>query len=252
MKRLDSILYPMIFVSALAVLIEILVRQGFISDYLLPTPSSVIEALFTDRDEFQVGLFQTAFTAISGWLLAIFFGLLIASLMTLSDWAQKTFYPIANFFQTVPLIAIAPLLVIWFGFGALTVIVSAFIVSVFPVIANTFAGLRSVDKSHLDLFRLYNSSPWKTFALLRLPSAVPQIIVGSRIAIGLALIGSIVGEFIASGGLGGIIDSSRTQQRMDRVFASVLTTSLLGILLVVAFDFLTQILFKKWKAHREN
>ncbi len=252
LARWLSWIYPLGFLLLLALTLEVMVKRGIISDFIFPPPSEVLASFGNEFGDYWKGLLETLLGAGLGWICALIVGLSFPARVTLSTTAEKTFYPIANFLQTVPLIAIAPLLVIWFGFGLSTVVVSSFIVCVFPIIANTFSGLQSTSQEQRDLFKLYRANAWKTFIHLRLPQAVPQILVGSRMAIGLALIGAIVGEFIASGGLGGIIDASRTQQRMDRVFAAVLTTSFLGILLVVTFDFVSGIIFKRWQVNHED
>jgi NitT/TauT family transport system permease protein len=129
----------------------------------------------------------------------------LAVLLALGGWVQRAFYPYAVFFQTVPIIAIAPLLVIWFGLDIRAVIASAFIVSIFPVIASTLDGLLSVDPALRDLFRLYRAGPMAALFKLRLPFALPNILTGLRVGSGLAVIGAIAGEFITGGGLGGLI-----------------------------------------------
>ena len=144
---------------------------------------------------------------------------------------QRAFYPYAIFFQIVPIVAIAPLLVIWFGYGARAVVAAAFIVSVFPVIANTLAGLLSVDPALRDLFRLYGASRAATLWKLQLPWALPYVLTGLRIAAGLAVIGAIVGEFVGGGGLGVVVLEAMRQQRTDLVFAAVGYASLLGLAL---------------------
>jgi NitT/TauT family transport system permease protein len=165
---------------------------------------------------------------------------------------QRTFYPYAVLFQTVPIIAIAPMLVIWIGFGMPTVITSAFIVSVFPVIANTINGLLSTDPPLRDLFRLYGASPAATMLKLRLPFALPAILTGLRVAAGLSVIGAIVGEFITGGGLGGIIDASRTQQRIDKVFAVLVLASLLGIALFGVVNVISRLTLRNWHASEKS
>jgi NitT/TauT family transport system permease protein len=151
------------------------------------------------------------------------------------------------FFQTVPIIAIAPLLVIWVGWDK-TVAASAFIVSVFPVIANTLTGLLSVDPALRDLFTLYGASPLARLWKLRLPAALPSILTGLRIAAGLAVIGAIVGEFITGSGIGGIITISRTQQRVDKVFAGLLMATALGILLFLLINLISFLALRHWHA----
>jgi NitT/TauT family transport system permease protein len=160
--------------------------------------------------------------------------------------------PYATFFQTVPVIALAPVLVIWFGFGRPTVVASAFIVSLFPIIANSLLGLQSTDPLLLDLFKLYRASRFQTLWKLQWPASLPAIFGGLRIASGLAVIGAVVGEFIAGGGLGEVVDSARTQQRLDKVFAAVLLSSILGLLLVVLIDFISRLTLRSWYAGERN
>jgi NitT/TauT family transport system permease protein len=179
------------------------------------------------------------------------FGIAAAVLLSSARWVERAFYPYAVFFQTVPIIAIAPLLVIWIGYGWRTVAVSAFIVSVFPVVANTLSGLLSTDPALRDLFRLYGASWAATLFKLSLPYALPSILTGLRIAAGLAVIGAIVGEFIAGGGLGGVIDVARTQQRVDKVFAGILLASALGLTLFLLVNLISRIALRNWHASEQ-
>lgn len=228
------------------VVVEIAVRSGLIASFVLPTPTSVFESLFVDRVELLGGLGVTLISSVAGLMLSGLLGLTIAILMAVSSNLRQALEPYAVFFQTVPVIALAPVLVIWFGFGQPTVIASAFIVSVFPVIASATSGLCSTDAAWMDLFRIYRASPMTTLWKLRLPAALPQIFTGLRVSSGLAVIGAVVGEFIAGGGLGEAIDSARTQQRLDKVFAAVLLSSALGLILVWAIDFLSHWLLRSW------
>jgi NitT/TauT family transport system permease protein len=173
-------------------------------------------------------------------------------LLSQFDFLRRAFYPYAIFFQTVPVIAIAPLLVIWFGFGQPTVIASAFIVSIFPVIASTLLGLQSTEPALSDLFRLYSASRVDHLLKLRMPFALPHVFSGLRIASGLAVIGAIVGEFIGGGGLGSVVDAARTQQRIDKVFAAVLISSLLGLALVAIVNFSGWLVLRKWHASAQS
>jgi NitT/TauT family transport system permease protein len=150
----------------------------------------------------------------------------------------------------VPIVAIAPLLVLWFGPGLRAVSVSAFIVSVFPIIANTLAGLRSVDPRATDLFRLYGASLTDTVLKLRLPTAIPSMMTGYKVASGLSVIGAIVGEFVAgfsegNAGLGITVLSSYRQLRTDLLFAAVLLASLLGLSLFALVSWLTSLLLRR-------
>ena len=170
-----------------------------------------------------------------------------------SRWVQQAFYPYAVFFQTVPIIAIAPMLVYWFGFGLKSVAVSAFIASVFPVIANTLAGLLSTDPALEDLFTLYGAGSIARLWKLRLPSALPSILTGLRIAAGLAVIGTVVGEFLVGvlgsrEGLGVKVVSGIKYGKIDKVFAAVLLASLLGLALFAAVNLASAVMLRRWHA----
>ena len=154
------------------------------------------------------------------------------------------FLPFAIFFQTIPIIAIAPLLVIYFGFGAPTAIASSTIVGIFPMIANCVVSLSSTPRELLQLFELYKSSRWQTFWKLQLPNAYLGIFSGIKVCAGLCVIGAVAGEFVGGGGIGALIDSARTQQRLDIVYASLLLLSLIGLLLMAILNFCHNFILK--------
>jgi NitT/TauT family transport system permease protein len=160
---------------------------------------------------------------------------------------RRAVLPFCIFFQTVPVVALAPLMVIWFGFGEPTVIASAAIVSFFPVLANTLLGFESASPEHRELFRSFRATRLQTLRRLEFPAAIPSILSGLRIASGLAVIGAIVGEFVGGGGLGALIDSARTQQKIEMVFAAVLLSSLLGLFLVAA-AYLAELALHRFKS----
>lgn len=226
--------------------LEALVRAGWIKAFLVPPPSAVFATILRDWPELLTALAKTSAGTLLGFALSTFAGIAIAIFLSSSRAIQEAFYPYAVFFQTVPIIAIAPLLVIWFGYGMRTVVASAFIVSIFPVIANTLNGILSTDPALRDLFRLYGASPAVTLWKLRFPAALPQILTGVRVAGGLAVIGAIVGEFIGGQGLGSVIDIARTQQRTDKVFAAVLLASALGLAIFGAINVISRVLLRRW------
>ena len=251
-NRWRVILPPLVPFVVVTVGVEVLVRSGVIPSYVLPAPSAVFESVFRDFRELASATWSTTKASVAGFAASGAVGVLIAVALSSSRWVERAFYPYAVFFQTVPIIAIAPLLVIWFGFDLRTVIASAFIVSVFPVIANTLTGLLSTDPALRDLFRLYGASPAATLWKLRLPSALPSILTGLRIAAGLAVIGAIVGEFISGSGIGGVIDVARTQQRLDKVFAGLLLSSLLGLGLFALVNLASRLALRHWHASEQS
>jgi NitT/TauT family transport system permease protein len=234
-----------IFLILVAATWQFIVAKHWMPSYLLPSPSEIAQTTIENWSDIWNALQSTALSI--GWGLGLSFsvGVTLAILFFAIPLLRKAVLPFCIFFQTVPIIAIAPLLVIWFGFGQPTVKASAFIVSLFPVLANTLTGLQQTDLQLKELFSLYKPSALTTILKLQIPSAIPYILAGLRIAVGLAVIGAIVGEFIAGGGLGSLIDSARTQQRVDLVFSGVLMSSLLALALISLIDVATKLLFGK-------
>lgn len=243
---MKKILLPVLAFLAIIFLWEGIIALGWVSSFILPEPSQIFRSLVDDKDELFSALSSTAFSVGVSFLLSLVLGIAGAILLFTSETVLLAFYPYTIFFQTVPIIAIAPLLVIWFGYGVPAVVASGFIVSVFPVIASTLTGLLSADPALKDLFRLYQASRVQALFKLYLPSSLPFVLTGLRIAGGLAVIGTIVGEFLGGVGIGSIIDVARAQQRIDKVFAAVLLASFLGLLLIKWIDLASYLLLKNW------
>lgn len=226
--------------------LEILVRQKVIPSFLFPAPTEILSIFLHEPSTLFQAALSTLTAATTGFLLSVIVGIGIGIFLSSRKILQKMFYPYISFFQTVPIIAIAPLLVIWFGYGFNTVAISSFIVSVFPMIASTLKGFLSTDLPLVDLFRIHKASEWDTITKLRLPHALPQIFIGAEISAGLAVIGAIVGEFIAGGGLGGLIDTSRTQQRIEMIGASVISASFIGLAFLKIVSKISKIILHSW------
>jgi NitT/TauT family transport system permease protein len=252
---LEHVLPP---VATLVVLVgawEGLVRLLDVPAFLMPPPSAIFRAALAERVLLGGAMASTAKAAFAGLLLSVALGTSMGIVLSLSRLVERGLYPYTLFLQTVPIVAIAPLLVLWFGVGFRAVAVSAFIVSVFPVIANTLAGLRSIDPGLYDLFRLYRASPTDTLLKLKLPSALPSAVTGFRVASGLAVIGAIVGEFVAgfsegNAGLGITVLAAYRQLRTDLLFAAVLAASALGLLLFGAVSFAGSLALRRWQGQR--
>lgn len=242
-KVLLRVLGPLLIVG---VALEIAVGAEWISPFVLPRPSDVFLSLFNDRVELMGGLRETAMASSLALVVSASVAMLMALIMSQSRWARQALLPYAVFFQTVPIIALAPMLVIWFGFGFPTALASAVVASFFPVLASALAGLDSADSAWVDLFRLHRASAWQELVKLRLPAALPYVFAGLRVSAGLAVIGCIVGEFIGGGGLGSVIDAARTQQKLDKVFAAVFLSSALGFLLIGIVDQLAKWSLSPW------
>jgi NitT/TauT family transport system permease protein len=230
---------------------EIAARALRIPAYLLPPPSAVTAAAWSHAGALLSAAACTGRAALTGFALSVVLGVLAAVVLGSSRLLSRALYPYTVFLQTVPIVAIAPLLVLWFGAGFRAVAISALIVSVFPVITGTLAGFRSVDPALRDLFRLYGAGRAATLLKLELPAAVPSIVTGLRVAAGLAVIGAIVGEFVAGfsedgAGLGITVMEANRQLRTDLVFAAVLGASLLGLAIFAAVDLAGYLLLRRW------
>ncbi len=250
---LERALPPTLALGGFLAIWEVLTRALDVPAYLVPPPSAVLVAALQEPSTLLVGAMTTGRAALVGFAFSCAFGILAAITLATSRRLERAFYPYTVFLQTVPIVAIAPLLVLWFGPGLRAVAVSAFIVSVFPIIANTLAGLRSVDPALRDLFRLYGASRLATLVKLELPSAIPEIVTGLRVAAGLSVIGTIVGEFVAgfaegAPGLGIVVLTSYRQLRTDVLFAAVLTAAGLGFTLFALVNAVGRLLLRRWHA----
>ncbi|AFZ33226.1 binding-protein-dependent transport systems inner membrane component [Gloeocapsa sp. PCC 7428] len=231
---------------------EIFVRVTGLPPYLLPGPLLVLQTLINDWNELFASLLVTLQITVVAFVAAAVSGLLISILFTQSKWIEKSLFPYAVILQTTPIVAIAPLIIIWLKnntFAAL--VVCAWIVAFFPIVSNTTLGLNSVDRNLVNLFQLYKASKWQTLLYLRLPSAMPYFLGGLRISGGLALIGAVVAEFVA--GTGGarsgiayrILISSYNLQ-IPRMFAALLLTTGLGVAIFVGLTALSDWVLGKW------
>jgi ABC-type nitrate/sulfonate/bicarbonate transport system permease component len=227
-----NFLPPVIVFLAAALLAEGLVRVGIVRDFLLPAPTQVARALGQHREELARKTAETASAATIGFALSSVFGTLAAVAFSSGGWVQRAFYPYAVFFQTVPIIAIAPLLVIWFGYGMLPKVLIVALVCFFPVVVATFDGLGSVDRDAVRLVRAMGASEWQLFWRVRWPGALPGVFSGLRIGVTYGMVGAIVGEFVgASRGLGYYLQSSADQLLTERVFAGIAVSAGLSVVL---------------------
>lgn len=248
---LGRVMPPCVAVAIALVAWEVAVRALSVPSYLLPPPSRVVEVLWSDRDALLASTLRTAGATLLGFLLAAVVGIAVGSALSLSRWLERGVYPLTLLFQMVPLVAIAPLLAIWFGNGTRAVVAASAVVSVFPVIANTLGGLHATDPTLRELLRLHGAGRWRRWTTLELPSAIPSILTGLRIAAGLATIGAIVGEFVAGFGgssapLGIVILTSLREFRTEKVFAAVALASLIGFALFGAVSVASRVALRRW------
>jgi NitT/TauT family transport system permease protein len=232
--------------AALLFLWQLIVWVFRVPPFMLPSPWAVAKAVEA-RFPSLVGSFAiTAEEAVGGISLSVVVGVAIALVFAQSRWVRRMLYPWTLLLQTVPIVAIAPLILMWMGAGIFSVTLIAFTISLAPIIANTTEGLISVDENLVHLFLMHNASPAQLLFKLRLPHAVPSLFVGIRIASGIAVIGAITGELYAGsssvgrGGLGYSILYASSQLQTDYLFALVLAATVLG------FGFLFLVMFLEW------
>jgi len=227
---------PFPVLLALVVLWSGVVTVFRLPAYILPGPLAVAHAAAAHWRSLLAAFEITGLEAGGGFVLSLFAGIVLGFLFSLSRWMRRSLYPYSLVLQTVPIVAIAPLILMWFGSGLQSVMLVAFIICIFPIVANTTQGLVSVDANHLNLFRMADASAFRVLVKLRLPSALPHIFTGLRIASGIAVVGAVTGELFASsntagqGGLGYSITYASSQMQTPYLFALVLASSALGFL----------------------
>lgn len=254
---LRQIVPPAVALLGMLLAWELIVRLVGVPAYLVPPPSAIAASAWHHADALAGGLWLTGAAAVGGFALSAVVGVVAAVALASARTIERAFYPFIVFLQTVPLIAIAPLLVIWFGRGLRPVMVAAFIVSLFPVIANTFTGLKSVDPNLRDLFRLYGAGPLARLVKLDLPSALPSLFTGLRIAAGLSVIGAIVADMFGSYvvddvALGMMVYEANANQRTELLFAAVGLASLLGLAMFGAVNAAGHLLLRHWHASEQD
>ena len=218
---------------------------------LLPSPMSVLQSGWEERMVLLRGTWATGKAAMMGLLGSIALGSALAVVFSQSRWIRMAFYPYVIFLQTVPIVAIAPLLIIWMGNGFGTIVTVVMIISIFPIVANVTTGLLSIDRNWVELFELHRASRWQTLIKLRIPIATAHLVVGMRIASGLAVIGAIVGEFFVGNvtsydGLGSLMTRWQTQLKTDLLMAAVGMSTLLGVLFFLLVNLLASTVLRRW------
>ena len=233
MRRLIREWGPPLLLLALVVAgWELAARLGWVEDYLLPAPSEVARALVEDRDVLLPDAWVTAQEVLLGFALALAAGLAVAVMLHLSPMLRRALYPIVVASQAVPVIVIAPILVIWFGFGMGPKLMVIALICFFPIAVNTLDGLRAVDRDQVRMLRTLGAGRWDLFRRLELPSALPYLFSGAKVAVAVAVIGAVFGELVGSdAGLGHAIQVGTAQLLTARVFAAVLLLSAMAIAL---------------------
>lgn len=221
---------------------------------LLPAPWRVAAAAWQYRRELLTATAVSGAAAASGLAVSVVVGSAIATAFSQVRWIRTAFYPYVIFLQTVPIVAIAPLLITWSGYRFRTVVLVTAIICLFPIISNVTAGLTAIDRDLRDLFRIYGAGRALTLWKLRIPTAAGYLMLGMRISSGLSVIGAIVAEFFVSNGasyqgLGAWMTVWQTRAQTDALIAALLANTLLGLVMFGGVQLLGATLLRRWVHH---
>ncbi len=230
---------------------EIALPLFHVAPYILPRPSEIIRELVSSADVLWVHTLVTLREILIGFVAGSAIGIVLAVLIARSPLLERGLYPIIVFLHTVPKLAIAPIFVIWFGFGLLPKIVLVVVISFFPITVNTIYGLTSVDRNIVDLMRSVSASEWQILKWIRLPNAVPYLFAGLKISVTLAVVGAIIGEWVGTdAGLGFAILVSATQLKTPFMFAAITIISVIGVALFYLVALFERVLIP-WQEPRD-
>ena len=256
----QKILAPIVIGLVVLGLWELAVWQLGVPYYILPGPWRIVNALIADWGTLSGSLLITLQITGLALLAAVVVGGLLSILFTQSKWLELSLFPYAIILQVTPIVAIAPLIIIWVNDTLLSLLICAWIVAFFPILSNTILGLNSADHNLINLFQLYGASRWQTLRYLRLPAALPYFLGGLRISGGLALIGAVVAEFVAgsggtASGLAFRILEAGYQLKIPRMFAALVMVSATGIVIFLVLSLVSHLLLRRWHesaVRREN
>jgi NitT/TauT family transport system permease protein len=230
---------------------EAVVRINQIPHYILPAPTLVAKTLWDNLASLMGSWVFTMKITFGALVLAVVGGVALAMLFALNKWVELCLFPFAIVLQVTPIVAIAPLILIFIDSTTAALLLCAWIVAFFPILSNTVVGLRSADHNLRDLFSLYRASPWQTLRHLLIPSAMPYFIAGLKIAGGLSLIGAVVAEFTAGAagketGLASRILEASFRTEIPKMFAALVLVSLTGIMIYLVFNLVSKLVLGSW------
>lgn len=259
-ERLLKFAVPVAMLALLVAVWAWYVSAYNVPHYILPSPARVLDALITDWAILSAALLITLEITFTALGIALVGGVSIAIIMVQSRWVELALYPYAVILQVTPIIAIAPLILIYAPTTQAALLICAWIVAFFPILSNTTQGLKSIDHNLLNLFELYGATRWQTLIYLKLPSALPYFLAGLRIAGGLALIAAVVAEFAAGSagaksGLAYRLLESQFRLNIPRLFAALILLSATGVMIFAVTSLVSHLLLRRWHEsalRREN
>ena len=243
---------PILLIVILLVVWDLAIRLFRIPPYLIPAPEAVVKQLVAEWPKLWRESLVTTYATLGGFALSIAFGIPMALLIAYSRTIESFVYPLLVFSQSVPKIAIAPLFVVWFGFGIIPKVICAFMLGFFPVVVSTVMGFKSVDPDMLDLARSMKAGRLETFLRISLPQALPSIFAGLKVSVTLAVVGAVVGEFVGSNsGIGYVLQIANGNFDLPLMFAALTILSLVGVILFALVDLVERFMIP-WHASQRN
>jgi len=251
-RKVAAGLKPVVFVVLLVVLWDLAIRLLHIPPYQIPAPAVVVRTLWTDGPELLAQAVPTTEATLAGFALSAVFGIAAAMLIAGSKTVEDYVYPLLVFSQSIPKVAIAPLFVVWFGFGMVPKVISAFLLGFFPVVVAAVQGFKSVEPDMIDLARSMEASWLQLFRLISLPHALPSIFAGLKVAITLSVVGAVVGEFVGSNsGIGFVLQRSIGNFELPTMFAALVILAAIGMILFALVE-LAERLLVPWHASQRG
>jgi NitT/TauT family transport system permease protein len=248
----SKIIVPVVLGAAFLIIWEMLVRLYAVPLYVLPPPTAIAAALTANFSSLMEALWNTLTITLEASIVALIAGVTLAVLFSQSRILERALYPYAVILQVTPIFAIAPLVLIWVGYERvdLAQLILASTVAFFPVLTNMTLGLRAADRNLVDLFRLYGASRWQMLVRLNWPAALPYLLTSTKVAVGLALVGTIVAEFVAGSGtdtgLGWRIIESGNRLEIPKMFAALLLIAALGLVLFWSLSLAEWAVLRRW------
>jgi ABC-type nitrate/sulfonate/bicarbonate transport system permease component len=240
---------PILLLVLLLAVWESWVRIDDTPRWFLPAPSAIGRTLVRDRSLLVENAWVTLREVLVGFAVAVVAGVAVAIAIDASRIVERTLYPIVIASQAIPIVALAPLLLIWFGHGLLPKVIVTALIAFFPIAVNTVDGLRSADRETLDLLRTLGAGRWTRFRLVKWPGALPFLFTGARVGVAVAVIGAVFGELVgADAGLGHLMTLSGANLRTDRVFACVVTLSIMAVGLFALVGAIERVVLP-WRRH---
>ena len=242
-RKLADWLPAFVLFALLILLWQLAVSVFGIREYLLPSPASVVRALLSSQINWANHIYATALAIFGAFVIAAVGGVALGTIIAWSSFMSRALMPFLVFVNTLPKVAIAPLFLLWLGYGILPNMLIGALIGFFPVVINTAVGLSQIDDDMLDLGRVFNAPKWKVFAKIRIPNAYPYILSALKVTATAAVVGAIVGEFVASQrGLGYVIITSQSSMNTPLAFGALVWISIIGLALFGAVAALSRLL----------